>query len=215
MKISISFFKNLLSKKETIAKINKLSDDGYLHVDFTDGIYTNSEKLNIKEYQDLLKESKRKLDVHLMCLKPSDYLQEFCYLKPEFIAIHLDIEDDIFEIYEVLKNNNIKLGLVLNPDDDIKRLEEYKEIIDEVLVMSVIPGAGGQSFIPDTVSKLIKLNEFRKNNNLNFKINVDGGINDETIKLVKDYVNIAVCGSFITCQENFEEQLAKLKEAIL
>ena len=116
-------------------------------------------------------------------------------------------------IINYLRSLNIKVGLAINPGTPIDSILSYLDQVDLILVMSVYPGRGGQEFIRDTERKLNKLNHVRKIIYLNYKIEVDGGINDKTIEKVKD-ADIAVSGYFITSADDYQRQVNILKDDI-
>lgn len=214
MKLSISFLKSNYSYEETILKINELEYDGYVHVDICDGNYCKGEKTDISLYLDILEKCNKPLDIHLMVDYPLEYIDKLIKLNPSIISVHVSCKDNIEVISNVLKENNIKMGIVLNPLEDITLLNNYYDLVDLVLLMSVTPGFGGQKFIFNTPFKLEYLKKIRENNNYKFLIEVDGGINDSTIHLVKDYVDIYVSGSYICCSDNYKKQIDKLKNIL-
>lgn len=210
MKLSISFLKSNYDKKTTIAKIESLKNGDYIHVDITDGKYCESKKMNLKEIIDLLKEHQKPLDIHLMVKRPIKYIKKLLKLNPEYISVHLDTCDSIENVYKLLAKNNIKLGLVLKPDDELTKINKYAQFVEQILVLGVYPGKGGQTFIESTVEKL---RELRLQKHIFHKaiISVDGGINDKTFEKVKEYVDMVVSGSYICCSDNFEQQANYLK----
>ena len=212
MKLSISFFKSDYPLDVTLDKINELNYDGYIHVDICDGEYVDANKTHLDEYIYFLKESTKPLDIHLMVNNPLDYINRLIELKPSIISIQLNTFDDIEYISNLLHSNNIKLGLVINPDEEVYEVKNYLPYIDLVLIMSVFPGKGGQKFITNLPYQLEHLKEIRNNSNNKFLIHIDGGINKDTIKYVKDYVDMFVCGSYICCSDNYERQVNSLFE---
>ena len=210
MKISISILKSNYSLDETITKINNINYDGYIHVDILDGEYVDAPKTDLDSYLKVLEKASKPLDVHLMVNHPIEYINKFLYLKPEIITVHPDSLEDLNEVSKVLKENNIKMGIALNPNDDVYIVNDYKDIVDLVLIMSVFPGKGGQKFLSTTPYKLEHINKIKKDTNKDYLVEVDGGINDTTISLVKDYVDLAVSGSYICCSEDYSERVNTL-----
>ena len=135
-------------------------------------------------------------------------IDKYAKLNPLFITFHYEINDSIIDVINYIKKFNIKVGLSIKPSTKVEQIIPYLPYLDLVLVMSVEPGAGGQTFIMDTVDKIKKLKELKGN----YLIEVDGGINDNTINLVSD-ADIIVVGSYIT-SGNYEERIKKLKEKI-
>ena len=146
-----------------------------------------------------------------MTFDPLIYINDLAVLKPEYITFHLEATKDIVKTIELIKRNNIKVGISIKPATNILELMPYLALVDLVLLMSVEPGAGGQSFIYHIADKLKDLKKVRTENNLNFKIAMDGGLNEDTIKLVKD-LDIAVVGSYICKSNNYEERIKLLKD---
>ena len=209
MLISVSFLKNKDGNYETIKKLNNTSCD-YIHIDIMDGKFTKNKNFEYKEIEELFKDNKKRLDVHLMVEDAYSYIEDYIKLKPDFITFHIESKSDINKCIKLVKDNNIKVGLAINPDTRIYTILPYINDIDLVLVMSVVPGEGGQAFIKDVVKKINELKALQRK--YKYVINVDGGINNETIKLVNS--DMIVSGSYITMSDNFNENINKLKEQI-
>ena len=209
MLISVSFLKNKDGNIETINKLNNTSCD-YIHIDIMDGKFTKNKNFEYGEIEELFKDNKKRLDVHLMVEDAYSYIEDYIKLKPDFITFHIESKSDINKCIKLVKDNNIKVGLAINPDTRIYSILPYINDIDLVLVMSVVPGEGGQAFIKDVVKKINELKALQRK--YKYVINVDGGINNETIKLVNS--DMIVSGSYITMSDNFNENINKLKEQI-
>lgn len=200
--IAVSFIKSKFNKLETIKKIDE-SNAEFIHVDLMDGEYVNNS--NIENYLEGLENTIKPLDVHLMVNKPLKYVDELAKLNTKIITFHLDSLDNPLEVINKIKSYNIQVGIAVNPSDDISILDNYYDLIDYVLVMSVVPGKGGQEFIKDVLDKV----EFLQDKNI--LLGIDGGINNETIKYLKDYkVDIIVSGSYVCMNDNFNKQIEKL-----
>ena len=206
MKISASFLSIKDNLKENIDLLTKCDID-YLHLDIMDGIFVKNKTWDISEIKNLINYNKP-LDVHLMVSDVYKYVDEYKDLNPEFITFHYEVDLDIMNIINYIKKYNIKVGLSIKPNTKVDEIIPYLPYLDLVLVMSVEPGEGGQKFIIDSVDKIKKLKELKGD----YLIEVDGGINDSTISLVKD-VDIAVIGSYIT-SGNYEEKIKSIKEKI-
>ena len=210
MQISGSF----LSIKDDLASNLKLLDEtsiDYLHFDIMDGLFVINKTWSAKELIPYVKDLKHPFDIHLMVKDPFYYAECFAVLKPQFITFHLEATDDVLGLIAKIKANNIKVGIALKPDTTLAAIEEYLDKIDLVLIMSVEPGAGGQSYLTSTTSKLKALKNIRDKNNYHFLIEVDGGINAKTIKEIKD-ADIAVVGSYITLNPPYQKQVDNLKK---
>ena len=210
MKITVSYINSLYDSKKTVDLINETSADA-IHVDLIDGIYAGTKNFDINHLPEIFKDSRKPIDIHMMVNRPSGYLNDLLKLKPICIYIHPSTEPSAFGLLNELNNYGIKRGLVINPDEEIPSFSHYFPYVDRVLLMSVVPGKGGQKFLDNTKDRLQNLISFKKDND--FEIYVDGGINDETIKevLIADGV---ISGSFICMNKDFENQIMKLKNSI-
>lgn len=206
MLIAASYLK-IQNEKENIEKLNKYAD--IMHYDVMDGNFTGNKTLPFEKVRYNTSGVTKNKDIHLMVEDIYNYIDCYSTLKPNNITFHLEI-GNTSDIINYIKNKGIKVGLAINPDTKVESIEPYLKDIDIVLVMSVTPGAGGQKFI-DISPKIDFLYNYRVNNNLSYKIEVDGGINDETIKLIKK-ADIAVVGSFITNSDDYKKQFLKLEE---
>ena len=205
MEVSVSFLKTRLTPQETISELNWTSCD-YLHIDVMDGVFVDNETMHIDEITLLLRENIKPLDVHLMCSDLKKYIPLYADLMPKYITFHLEAVDNVDEIINYIHSYGIKCGISIKPETSVDELLPYLDNIDLVLVMSVNPGLGGQTFMMESIDKINKL---RKLNKGNFKISVDGGINNETIKYVD--VDIAVSGSYVCMSNDFEGAIRNLR----
>lgn len=198
MELSVSIL-NSQDRKEMVKLLNK-TNITYIHVDVMDGIFVSQKTFNIKEIRTISQVSDKKLDVHLMVENPLLYIENIKDLTNiEYITIHLEINKDIKEILTKVKSYGFKTGISIKPNTNLELLLPYLEYIDLLLVMTVEPGLGGQPFI---LSSLNRLKEIKKLiQNYNIKLEVDGGINNHTIKEV-ELADIAVVGSYITSSNN-------------
>jgi ribulose-phosphate 3-epimerase len=210
MQISVSYLSSYYSNEKTVMMLESTSAD-YIHVDLMDGGFVDSKNFTTDNVLKLLKNHEKPLDIHLMTFDPLIYINDLAVLKPEYITFHLEATKDIVKTIELIKRNNIKVGISIKPATNILELMPYLALVDLVLLMSVEPGAGGQNFIYHIADKLKDLKKARTENNLNFKIAMDGGLNEDTIKLVKD-LDIAVVGSYICKSNNYEERIKLLKD---
>ncbi len=212
MKISISFLKSCYDFKKTIDLINKSNAD-YIHIDVVDGLFSNSKTNFTKNKINYLKKIPKKKDVHLMTLHLKDYIDVFSLIKPEFITFQFESTTNHLEIINYIKSKNIKVGLAISPFTNLKEITPFLSELDLVLIMSVIPGYGGQKFIIREVKKVKELNKLKEKNKYNFLINVDGGIDYDKAKILKTIgANIIVAGSYVCNNYNFDENIDKLKE---
>lgn len=194
MKISVSIL-NSEDKKEMIKTLNN-TNISYIHMDVMDGQFVPQRTLPYPELKELSSISTKKLDIHLMMNSPEEYIDNIKDLDNiENITIHLEIEKNIKEILSKIKSLEFKRGLSIKPNTDINKLVPYLDDIDLILVMTVEPGLGGQQFLESSTKRLKEIKELIGTRDI--LLEVDGGINNNTINLVKD-ANIAVVGSYIT-----------------
>ena len=198
MKVSPSIlsadFSNLL---EDIKKIENGKAD-YIHIDVMDGHFVPNISFGAPIMKSLTGKTNIPYDVHLMIDNPEKYIKDFVTPQTEFITVHLEVMDKNPNALDLIKEKGIKAGLSINPETDIDDIFKYLGKCDLVLVMSVHPGFGGQKFIPETLEKVKILNEYRKMNNLNYVIEIDGGINLNNASVVKESgCDILVAGSAI------------------
>lgn len=206
--IAVSYLKSKFSKSDTIKKIND-SSANLIHVDLMDGLYVKENNFTLEEVMADLKNTTKLLDIHLMVNDPFKYLEKLIKLNVWCITFHLDSTDNPLKVINFLKEKNIKVGIAINPLDNIEIIADYLDKIDYVLIMSVNPGYGGQKFIPDVLSKV----NYLKNKNI--LIGIDGGINAESIKLLKNYkIDNIVSGSFICMHDDYEKQISILKDSL-
>ncbi len=208
MKISVSIL-DAVNRYEAVDKLND-TNISYIHIDVMDGkLVNNIQFQDIDEIREISKISKFPLQVHLMVEDISSYLDRFYGLNIESITFHLETEQDILMNIDKVHDMGYRCGIAICPDTDIQLIYPYLDKIDMVLLMSVIPGRGGQSFILDTKDKIVMLKNYIDKNYLSVLIEVDGGINDKTISFVRD-ADVAVVGSYIVKSDNYIERVNSL-----
>ena len=184
MKVSASF----LSSKNPARDLTKLNDTDvdYIHVDVMDGKFVPNKTMPFSEMKNIYKYTSKRLDVHLMVDDPKKYIPLYAELNTEYITIHVELEDDIMALLELIKSYSIKAGLSLKPNTKVSELIPYLPYIDMILVMSVEPGAGGQPFIEESSERISEIRQLLKSYNIPAVINVDGGVNNNTISKCSD-----------------------------
>ena len=206
MKLSVSLL-NAEDKKITTKKINNTEID-YFHIDVMDGKFVSQLSFSLKEIQEISKISRKPLDIHLMVEDPSLIIEDLKELSNiNNITIHIEIDKDINKMLSKIKECGVKRGLAIKPNTDINLLKPYLDNIDIILIMTVEPGYGGQPFIEASVERIKKIKELIEDYNI--LLEVDGGINDKTIKKIS-LSDIAVVGSYITTSDNMEERINNL-----
>ena len=185
-----------------IQRLEKAGAD-MIHVDVMDGHFVPNLTIGPPVIKALRKYTKLPFDVHLMISPVHKYIEDYAKAGANIITIHPEATNNLKESIDLIKKLNVKVGVSLNPDTKIDVIENILDQVDLVLVMSVYPGFGGQKFIPDVVRKIENLGKLKKDKNLNFDIEVDGGINFENNKVViKAGANILVSGTTIFKENN-------------
>lgn len=192
-----------------------LSGASLIHFDVMDGNFVTNKSF-LEDEIDILSNFVKEdiLDVHLMCFDLDKMIEKFSKKHVKYISIHYEAkgEDELISYSYLIKEKGIVPGIVINPSTEVEKVYPLLKYFGLVLVMSVVPGKGGQSFMPCSLEKIEKLVNFRKENNLDFVIEVDGGINEKTSLLVKEKgVDILVAGSYILKSDNFKERIEKLR----
>lgn len=210
-KIAASFLGSKNAAK-VITKLN-VTDIDYIHVDVMDGKYVKNKTMPISELSTITYYTEKRLDLHLMVMKPLKWIDDLATLNVDCITIHLNIKDDIEKIINRCREYGIKVGIAINPDQDLDMVYPYLDRIDRVLIMSVYPGLPGQEFIPDSINRVKNLKKYLNEINSKVLISIDGGINFLNAKDLRD-VDILVSGSTIIKSENYQETITKLRKCL-
>lgn len=211
MKVSTSILSIKSNLSDNIKILDKSGTD-YIHLDIMDGNFVTNKTWDYSDIKDILKDISTPIDVHLMVSNLDYYIDNFSKLNPNNITFHLEATDNINKYINLIREKNIKVGLAIKPNTDINLIIPYLEYLDLVLVMSVEPGAGGQKFIGSSCDRIKLLKEIKELYGYNYIIEVDGGINADTVKLVAaSGVDLVVSGSYITNSDNYKERIDTLK----
>lgn len=184
-----------------------------VHVDVMDGHFVPNLTIGPVVVSAIAACSTKPLDIHLMVENNTFFVDLFAPFKPEYISFHIEEEKHPHRLIQKIRSYGIKPAIVLNPHTPPEAIEYLLGDLDMVLLMSVNPGFGGQSFIESVVPKAKKLDAMRKKLNPSCLIEVDGGVSDKNIELLKEAgVDIVVAGSFVFNHNDKKEAIASLKK---
>jgi len=183
-----------------------------VHVDVMDGHFVPNLTIGPVVVSAIAKAATKPLDIHLMVENNTFFVDLFAPLKPGYISFHIEEEKNPHRLVQYIRSLGIKPAIVLNPHTPAEAVEYLLADLDMVLVMSVNPGFGGQKFIPTVVEKIKRLDALRKKINPKCLIEIDGGVTDQNIGLLKDAgVDVCVAGSYVFKHERFETAINNLK----
>ena len=202
-------------KKEDYLKVFKtFTDNGVtmIHLDVMDGKFVLNTTYDANEVEKINKQTNAILDTHLMINTPETEIMSYILAGSDIITFHYEACKNIKETIKLIKDHGIKCGISVKPNTNINVLDPYLKDLDLVLVMSVEPGFGGQKFMPSALDKIKYLKDIKDKHNFHYLIEVDGGINVNTAKLVKDAgCDVIVVGTYLMNSEKFHECYEELK----
>lgn len=214
IKISTSFLSMRDDLKESVVKFNNFDID-YTHLDIMDSIFVPYSSYNDSEIEEIIENSNKKLDVHLMVQDIDKYIEKYFNNKTKYITIHYEVLKDL-NILNKIRKQGIKSGISIKPNTNVEEIYGLLDLVDLVLIMSVEPGRGGQSFMSGSLEKISKLKNEIKRKGLTTKISVDGGINDTNIDdCIKSGVDIIVIGSYFDRCNDIKAFISKAKSVKL
>ena len=185
----------------------------WFHLDVMDGIFVPNISFGIPVVKAIRKMTSKPLDVHLMITEPERYIDKFIEIGSDIISFHIEATNKLEENISLIKSNNVKAGIAINPDTPIDSLIEVINKIDLVCLMGVFPGFAGQKFIKNTFDRLKELKKLIIDNNSKALIEVDGGVKaDNYMELRSLGADVLVAGSYIFKSKDYKKVVKKLKE---
>lgn len=197
MKVSVSILSSKIKPADITKKLDSTNAD-YIHLDIMDGKFTENKTWTFSEVKKIINYSKLPLDVHLMVNNPEKYIEDYAMMNTSYLTFHYEAVKDVQSTIDKIKDYGLKVGISICPNTQVDVIFPYLSKIDQVLIMSVVPGKSGQSFIETSPEKIKKLKEEIEKQNVKTIISVDGGINNETGLLCKEAgVDMLVSASYI------------------
>ncbi|WP_326864545.1 ribulose-phosphate 3-epimerase [Apilactobacillus kunkeei] len=201
-----------LNLQRDIEKVEK--DAELLHIDVMDGSFVPAISYGPNWVPQIRKISNLVLDVHLMVVNPERFVDEFADKGADIIGVHVEATPHIHRALQMIKNKGVKAEVVINPGTPVEAIKPVLYMVDQVLVMTVNPGFGGQKFLDETVKKIKQLDDIKKGEGYDFDIEIDGGVNNETVQAAaKAGATVAVAGSYVFGAENPAERIQAIKDA--
>lgn len=208
---------SILSADFSIMKeeITKIKNADLIHCDVMDGMFVPNISFGPKMVKDIRKHTKQILDVHLMIEKPERYVEVFAKAGADYITVHYEAcTDNLNNVLKQIKDLGKKCGAVINPKTPVSVLSKSIELCDMILLMSVNPGFGGQSFIEPVLDKLKQAREMIDKSGKDILLEIDGGVNEKyTPKVIKAGANVLVAGSYIFGKNNIDEIMEQMRNS--
>ncbi len=202
---------DFLNLKQEMIELERAGVDA-LHFDVMDGQFVPNISIGFPILEAVRSATSLPIDVHLMINNPEQYIDTFIDKGANKLSVHYEATPHIHRIVQRIKNRGVEAGVVINPGTPISALDTLLDEVDYVLIMSVNPGFGGQKFIPSSLRKIAQLKEQRNQRELDFKIEVDGGVNAETaIQVIEAGADWLVAGSYFFNQQNYQQATQILK----
>ena len=199
---------------QELNRIDETSAD-YVHIDIMDGQFVPNISFGADVVASLRKHSKLVFDCHLMVVEPERYVDAFAQAGADIMTIHVEATKHIHGALQKIKKAGLKAGVVINPGTPVSALEPVLSLVDQVLIMTVNPGFGGQAFIPEMLDKVKQVATWREEGGYAFDIEVDGGVDDKTIKACQEAgANVFVAGSYLFKASDLTSQVQTLRDAL-
>jgi ribulose-phosphate 3-epimerase len=195
-----------------VEMINRSHAD-WFHVDVMDGVFVPNISFGMPVVKAVHKHATKPLDVHLMIVDPDRYIKDFKACGAAVLTVHYEACTHLHRTLQAIRNEGMMAGVAINPHTPVSALTDILCDVDLVLLMSVNPGFGGQSFIENTFAKLSQLKAIREERGLKFLIEIDGGVNDSNAaKLIHSGADVLVAGNYVFGASNPEEAIAGMKK---
>jgi len=212
IKVAPSILSADFTKIYDAVKMLEASRADYIHCDVMDGVFVPNITFGQKMVRDLRSHTSLPLDVHLMIVEPERYVEEFAEAGADIITFHAEAAMHLDRVIQLVKKTGKKCGVSLNPHTPLDVLEYVLDQIDMVLLMSVNPGFGAQSFIPYSLKKAQELKKMKESRGLAFDIEMDGGIDDKNVRsIVEAGVNVIVSGNTIFKAKDPQDMISRLR----
>lgn len=197
---------------EELSRVENAGAD-IIHLDVMDGVFVPNITFGIKMVADLKKIATKPLDCHLMIVSPEKYVKKFAEAGADYITVHYEAcKENLANLLKLIKSCGVKCGLVINPDTPVEKIVNEIPLCDMVLVMSVFPGFGGQSFISDVLVKVSEIRDIIDKNHYNCLIEIDGGINPQTALAAKKAgCDVLVAGSSVFGAKDAAKAISDLR----
>lgn len=196
--------------KRDVEMVNE-SEAGLFHLDIMDGVFVPNISYGFPVVKSIAKAARKPMDAHLMIVDPDRYVSQFADMGVEYLSVHYEACTHLHRSLTNIRNLGMKAGVALNPHTNIQLIEDVLDCCDFVLIMSVNPGFGGQSFIPRAVEKVRQLKAMIQAQGLNTLIEVDGGVNFENVKVLAEAgADIVVAGSTVFSAPDPTEAISRL-----
>src|SRR3712207_939937 len=197
-----------------LARIEK-TDAEYVHIDIMDGQFVPNISFGADVVASMRKHSKLVFDCHLMVVNPERYVEAFAQAGADIMTIHVESTLHSHGALQKIRAAGMKAGVVINPGTPVSAVQPLLSLVDQVLIMSVNPGFGGQAFIPDCLEKVAAIAKMREERGLSFDIEVDGGVDDKTIRACYQAgANVFVAGSYLFKAADLAAQVQTLRTAL-
>lgn len=197
---------------EELSRVENAGAD-IIHLDVMDGVFVPNITFGIKMVADLKKIATKPLDCHLMIVSPEKYVKKFAEAGADYVTVHYEAcKENLANVLKLIKSCGVKSGLVINPDTPVEKIVNEIPLCDMVLVMSVFPGFGGQSFISDVLVKVSEIRDIIDKNHYNCLIEIDGGINPRTALAAKKAgCDVLVAGSSVFGAKDAAKAISDLR----